>query len=120
MHLSINENEWKPFRFPLTIIHHAVCYTSELCISYSRVTVQHCLNNSEKQCLIFVTGQGGGRRQCGGIVDWRQRRTGANSRCCIHCYLRNAVLVQYFFDNHILRNCPKGSVLYMHRNTVPG
>jgi hypothetical protein len=31
--------------------------------------VQHCLNNSEKQCLIFVTGQGGGRRQCGGIVD---------------------------------------------------
>ena len=24
---------------------------------------------SEKQCLIFVTGQGGGRRQCGGIVD---------------------------------------------------
>jgi site-specific recombinase XerD len=31
--------------------------------------VQRCLNNSEKQCLIFVTGQGGGRRQCGGIVD---------------------------------------------------
>ena len=31
--------------------------------------VQHCLNNSEKQCLLFVTGQGGGRRQCGGIVD---------------------------------------------------
>ena len=31
--------------------------------------VQCCLNNSEKQCLIFVTGQGGGRRQCGGIVD---------------------------------------------------
>jgi len=39
-----------------------------------------------------VTGQDGGRRQCGGIVYWRQRRTGANSRCCIHCYLRNAVL----------------------------
>ena len=31
--------------------------------------VQRCLNNSEKQCLLFVTGQGGGRRQCGGIVD---------------------------------------------------
>jgi len=62
--------------------------------------VQRCLNNSEIQCLIFVTGQGGGRRQCGGIVDWRQRRTGANSRCCIHCYLRNAVLAicwQHFF-----------------------
>jgi len=50
------------------------------------------VKNSEKQCLIFVTGQGGGRRQCGGIVDWRQRGTGANSRCCIHCYLCNAVL----------------------------
>ncbi len=34
-----------------------------------RLLVQRCLNNSEKQCLIFVTGQGGGRRQCGGIVD---------------------------------------------------
>ncbi|MDE7478546.1 MAG: hypothetical protein K2M91_11455 [Lachnospiraceae bacterium] len=31
--------------------------------------VQHCLNNGEKQCLKFVSGQGGGRRQCGGIVD---------------------------------------------------
>jgi len=31
--------------------------------------VQRYINNSEKQCLIFVSGQGGGRRQCGGIVD---------------------------------------------------
>ena len=62
---------------------------------FKHALVQRCLNNSEIQCLIFVTGQGGGRRQCGGIVDWRQRRTGANSRCCIHCYLRNAVLVQH-------------------------
>ena len=31
--------------------------------------VQRCVNSSEKQCLIFVSGQGGGRRQCGGIVD---------------------------------------------------
>ena len=31
--------------------------------------VQHCLNNGEKQCLLFVLGKGGGRRQCGGIVD---------------------------------------------------
>ena len=35
----------------------------------NEILVQRCLNNSEKQCLIFVTGQGGGRRQCGGIVD---------------------------------------------------
>ena len=31
--------------------------------------VQHCQNNGEKQCMIFVSGQGGERRQCGGIVD---------------------------------------------------
>ena len=33
------------------------------------ILVQRCVNSSEKQCLIFVSGQGGGRRQCGGIVD---------------------------------------------------
>jgi len=33
------------------------------------VSVQCCINNGEKQCLIFVPEQGGGRRQCGGIVD---------------------------------------------------
>jgi len=35
-------------------------------------------------CLIFLSGQGGGKRRCGGIVDWRQRRTGRNSRPRIH------------------------------------
>jgi len=34
-----------------------------------------------------VPEQGGGRRQCGGIVDWRQHSAGANGRCCIHHYL---------------------------------
>ena len=28
-----------------------------------------CGNNGEYQCPIFVSGQGGGRRRCGGIVD---------------------------------------------------
>jgi len=54
--------------------------------------VQYCLNNGEKQYLVFVSGQGGGRWQCGGIVSWQQRGTGTNSRCCIHCYLCNTVL----------------------------
>ncbi|MDE6999636.1 MAG: hypothetical protein K2P73_04965 [Lachnospiraceae bacterium] len=45
--------------------------TTEITVPYGMDNrlVQRCLNNSEKQCLIFVTGQGGGRGQCGGIVD---------------------------------------------------
>ena len=48
------------------------CLKSVLALIHERhykELVQRCLNNSAKQCLIFVTGQGGGRRQCGGIVD---------------------------------------------------
>ena len=61
---------------------------------FKHALVQRCLNNSEIQCLIFVTGQGGGRRQCDSIVDWRQQKNCTNPLdwCNIHHYLCQAIL----------------------------
>ncbi len=41
----------------------------------------------------FVLVQGGGRKQCGGIVDRRQRGNDANSKCLVYEKLKKQVLV---------------------------
>ena len=75
---SLTTPPWEPaFRLVKPPIKSVSPFGGDLCFGWLgslrlylyKPLVQHCLNNSEKQCLIFVTGQGGGRRQCGGIVD---------------------------------------------------
>ena len=40
------------------------CTFPDICGDPGKFLIQRCLNNGEKQCLIFVSGQGGERRQC--------------------------------------------------------
>jgi len=53
----------------------------------------HPASNRTASTESFVSLQGGGRRRCGGIVDWRQRGNDANSECLVYEELKNGVLV---------------------------
>jgi len=43
--------------------------------------VLHPVRNCTVSAGYFVSLQGGGRRRCGGIVDWRQRSKWQNRQC---------------------------------------
>ena len=66
------------------------------------------VSNQTASAEYFVSLQGGGRRRCGGIVDWRQRGRWQNMRCWKFDYWPDGALV-------LVCNVPGLRVAYSQR-----